>query len=123
MGQKREHLKLIALERKQKLKQSKEFFEFKNQCDDLNSWLNDRRRKCLTIQLDDNELNNSSNNSILIEKYSNKHEALEKELNANRVRLESLKTTESANLIKNDELNSLINQVELNKPYRVKSLI
>lgn len=116
LGQKREHLKLIALERKQKLKQSKEFFEFKNQCDDLNSWLNDRRRKCLTIQLDDNELNNnnSSNNSILIEKYSNKHEALEKELNANRVRLESLKTTESANLIKNDELNSLINQVELN---------
>ena len=94
------------------MKQSKEFYEFKNQCDDLNSWLNDRRRKLLTIQLVSS--GNDGNDESKIEKYSNKHEALEKELNANRVRLENLKTTESANLIKSDELNNLISQVELN---------
>jgi spectrin beta len=101
---KRDSLKRIALDRKQKLKQSKEFFEFRNQCDDLNSWLNERRRKCATINLDD------LTSSVLIEKYSTKHAGLEKELNANRIRLETLKL-DAANQFKNE---SLISELEEN---------
>jgi spectrin beta len=41
---KRKHLKQIAQNRKLNLNQSKEFFEFKIKCDDLNSWINERKR-------------------------------------------------------------------------------
>lgn len=84
--QRRHKLKAIAGERKHKLNKSKEFFEFKNQCDDLNAWISERRRHALgmidtAVAVD----------LHTIDKYLNKHEALEKEMNANRTRLDKLK--------------------------------
>lgn len=87
---KRQKLKATAVERKQKLNKSKEFFEFKNQCDDLNAWIGERQRHAQTIYSAAEQIK-SAETFYLIEKYLNKHEALEKELNSNRTRLEKLK--------------------------------
>ena len=89
--QRRQRLKSIAGERKQKLNKSKEFFEFKNQCDDLSAWINERRRHALGIYG-----SGESTDLHTIDRHLNKHEALEKEMNANRTRLEKLKHTAAA---------------------------
>ena len=98
---KRLELKQIAVERKRKLKKSKEFFEFKNQCDELNAWISERRRDSLKNQV--NAAEKSANTLYLLEKQLNKHEALEKELNANRTRLYKLKQI-SANVANQSEI-------------------
>lgn len=87
--QRRQKLKATAGERKNKLNKSKEFFEFKNQCDDLNAWISERRRHALGIYTAAEDLHT-------IDKYLNRHEALEKEMNANRTRLDKLKQAASA---------------------------
>ncbi len=89
--QRRQRLKSIAGERKQKLNKSKEFFEFKNQCDDLSAWINERRRHALGIYG-----SGEATDLHTIDRHLNKHEALEKEMNANRTRLEKLKHTAAA---------------------------
>ena len=77
---KRQKLKLHAQQRKAKLAQAKELSEFKIQCDDLNSWIVER------LQAMPNNFTPDQ-----IEKNLNKHEALDKEINSNRTRLEKLK--------------------------------
>lgn len=113
--QKRKYLKDTAVERKRKLKSSKEFFEFKNQCDDLNGWISERRRHAQTIY-NAVEHVNSAENFYLIGKYLNKHEALDKELSANRTRLDRLK--QIATLIEasnnKDNVTKLVNSIENN---------
>ena len=94
LTEKRQNLKKIASERCQKLKKSKEFFEFKNQCDDLNAWINERRRHAQATSSAEQQMQ-SADSFYLIEKHLNRHEALEKEMNANRTRLENLKTIAS----------------------------
>ena len=86
----RHQLKANSAERRRRLQQSKQFFEFKNECDDLNAWINERRRYAQQIYSAAEQIK-SAETFYLIEKYMNKHEALEKELTANRTRLERLK--------------------------------
>lgn len=67
---KRQKLKQSALERKNKLAKSKEFFEFKIQCDDLSSWIDERRAIMhANVNLEAGQLTQ-------IEKYLNKHDAI-----------------------------------------------
>ena len=106
LAKKRHLLKNHAQERKAKLLQSKEFFEFKVQCDDLNSWIGERLHLVPANFTPDQ-----------IEKSLNKHEALEKELNSNRTRLERLKL-DGAKILQrgdvSDECRQLIASVETN---------
>lgn len=83
----RQLLKMAAQERKQKLQQSKNFYEFKIECDDLNSWINERRK--MIAQLVDSIQEPASSQ---LEKIFTKYETIEKELASNRTRLEKLKT-------------------------------
>jgi chromosome segregation ATPase len=111
---KRLKLKTAAQERKDKLNQSKEFFEFKIQCDDLNSWINDKKRLVANTLVVDPQ-NATSDIYYQIERNLTKHEAIEKELNANRTRLEKLKAG-APNLIKSQqaEMSHLVQSVESN---------
>ncbi|CAF0717385.1 unnamed protein product [Brachionus calyciflorus] len=110
LTQKRLKLKQSALDRKTKLAKSKEFFEFKIQCDDLSSWINDKRALMnSTTNLEASQLSQ-------IEKYMNKHEAIEKELISNRTRLDKL-IVDGGRLSKsivNEKVQELISIVEKN---------
>ncbi len=87
LSEKRQKLKLSALERKLLLKQSKDFYEFKIKCDDLEAWCNERRVLVqTTVAIDQGE----ATPLYQIEKKLNKQEAIESELAANRTRLERL---------------------------------
>lgn len=106
---KRQKLKQSALERKNKLAKSKEFYEFKIQCDDLNSWIDERRSIV-------ENANVQSGSLAHLEKSMNKHEAIEKELISNRTRLDSL-IVEGGRLSKsivNEKVQELISVVEKN---------
>lgn len=106
---KRQKLKQSALERKVKLAKSKEFYEFKIQCDDLNCWIGERRAVV--------ENTNAESGSLAhLEKSMNKHEAIEKELISNRTRLDRL-IVDGARLSKsivNEQVQELICVVERN---------
>ena len=102
---KRKNLKQNAQNRKLNLNQSKEFFEFQIKCDDLNSWIDERSRLMQQPQVD---------NIYQIEKNLNKHEAIEKELSANRTRLEKLKLDAKNLLNSRPEIRDLEEAVELN---------
>lgn len=116
---KRQKLKLTALERKTKLAKSKEFFEFRIQCDDLNSWIDERRRLMF------GSISIEPQTTGQIEKNLNKHEAIEKELISNRTRLDKL-IVDGANVIKSinkerleqsisvDEVTTMMSSVEKN---------
>jgi spectrin alpha len=101
---KRQNLKLHAQQRKAKLSQAKEISEFKIQCDDLNSWIIDK------LQAIPNNFATTVT-SDQIEKNLNKHEALDKEINANRTRLEKLKV-DGAKLMTLKEANDLVRSIE-----------
>ncbi len=91
LSEKRQKLKLSALERKLLLKQSKDFYEFKIKCDDLEAWCNERRILVqTTVAIDDQSEASSATPLYQIEKKLNKQEAIESELAANRTRLERL---------------------------------
>jgi spectrin alpha len=100
LHEKRQKLKLHAHQRKAKLAQAKELSEFKIQCEDLNSWIVER-------------LHAMPNNFTpdQIEKNLNKHEALDKEINSNRTRLEKLKV-DGAKLMASDECRQLVSSIE-----------
>jgi len=116
LAARRHQLKGNSTERRGRLQQSKKFFEYKNECDDLNAWINERRRYGQQIYLAAEQIK-SSETFYLIEKYMNKHEALEKEITANKTRLERLKEAQySAGLVEGVEKNWL----ELEKEAKIK---
>ncbi len=90
---KRKRLLTKAAERKAKLLQSKEYHELKNDCDDFESWMAERKRMIAGIEMTTtgtvDQLPPYSANHI--DKKINKYDALEKELNANRPRLDQLR--------------------------------
>ena len=117
----RKQLRNKALEREFKLKQSKDFNEFKNNCDELDSWINERKRFIANI---DHNLLEPENVSLIsrlsdMERKLNKYEAIEKELSANYIRVEQLNKDGSdlINVKKNpaaDEINNLLYDIQLN---------
>ena len=106
LHKKRENLKKISVERKERLKQAKEIFEFKNECDELDLWIEERHRQIvLSLPNVEQILSNSNNNAeapYLIDKHLNK-QAHEIELNSNRPRLEKLKGSGALLLTKQNE--------------------
>ena len=113
LSERRQRLKAAALERKKALKQSKEFYEFKINCDDLEAWCNERRRLMqVSTSIDD------SLTIYQIEKRLKKHEAIESELVANRTRLERLvldgRALATNATVNKAEICELVNLVERN---------
>lgn len=101
-------------EREYKLNQSKDFFEFKSNCDEFDSWINERKRFIASID------HNVSNEKLAeIERKLNKYEALEKELAANYKRLEKLQNDGNDLISKKrnyaaDEIRFLLESIEEN---------
>jgi hypothetical protein len=117
----RKFLRQKATERQFKLSQSKDFHEFKNNCDELNSWINERKRFIANIDHNILEPKNglSINKLSDMERKLNKYEAIEKELSANYIRLEQI-NNDGNHLIdvkKNyaaDDIKSLLYELQLN---------
>jgi len=87
LAARRRQLKDNSAERRRRLEQSKLIFEFKNECDELDAWINERRRHAQQVYSAAEQMKSVAS----VGKYVNRHETLEKELQANRTRLQRLK--------------------------------
>lgn len=107
--ERRRRLKSAANERKLKLSQSKEFFEYKIECDDLEAWISERRRVLDQIRATPGGSGGDISRVLI------KHETVEKEVSANRTRLEKLESTGEQlikHAVRRDETRELLDGVK-----------